>query len=197
MDSRRLKIFIHDPFFAESGGGESAVREVEVCDKDLVAILDNFIPEGGQRFIIHEGKFIMSSFSFGFYKIADGSHLFVVRTNPFQYQISYPKIVLNHKMRKNSSTEQRFNLSQGFHPNSNTDLVLETTRLRDQFLTKIDSNYMLHRSVMAKLAKREAAITDSAIKGGAVVSNQKPLIPSSEELPIFWSTDSEMQPVPR
>ncbi|EAX94394.1 hypothetical protein TVAG_194800 [Trichomonas vaginalis G3] len=171
----QISVFLHD--------SNNEIKEISVHKTDPVQVLQDEIKGNDKRFIMYKNSLLMTSFSFQFFGIKDGDHLYVLRTK------------YGNKKREMAETSksllqmQRSSRCCMILSNNNVEVIdksalLECTRLLD--LMYLRDDYLSPASrrgpeIMASDASQASNSSKSIIP--TVRLNE----PSSEVLPIFWN----------
>ncbi|EAX99614.1 hypothetical protein TVAG_215140 [Trichomonas vaginalis G3] len=166
-------LYLHDT--------DGNTQEIVVSPSDPIKRLDINFKNGQRPHIIFDNHLIVSDFTFSFYGIKNGDHLYLMpNTTGKSNQMTSPFLP-----ERFNEAQKRFNMAQSFHPESDHSFVLESVRLKDQYFNKIESNYYLNRAVMARTFEAEQTVRK--IKHTKLITDFKKLSkPSTTALPKFW-----------
>lgn len=168
-----LSLYVHDC--------DGTCQEIHVSPHDQIKRLDSNVKDGQKRNVVFDNHLIVGEFSFQFYGIKNGDHIYLL-PNRQPKAISVGSAFLPERF---NEAQKRFNMAQGFHPDSDHSLVLESVRLKDQYFNKIESNFYLNRAVMTRSFETERV--PSHIKVSKKFADIKKLTsPSTTALPKFW-----------
>lgn len=158
-------------------------QQVSVDKTDMVRKLLDFLPQTHNYVIVINGAVINDCFSFQYYGIKDGDSVLVIPTTKKPEE----KILTEkYAKRVDLSVQRRFMIAQGFHPRSCYELVLETTRISENFILKSQMKPALSRSVDRKFMELINDIQPVAPPTPRLVTYDAPVNPSTEALPSFW-----------
>lgn len=148
-----IRVFLHKD--------DNEPVEVTVNKYDAIrSLLDN-----SQQCIIFDNLFLCESFSFSFYQIESGSHI-------------YSKIIPSkHKTVKENKKRD-----------SKAKLSFELDKLKDRFFDRVEGSFRVHRRVVNRFAEEEHTQTVTVPVTRVewnFVSAQKP---STTALPMIWDS---------
>lgn len=78
--SQQISVFVHDM--------NTEVQTVVVDAMDSVRVLDSYIKEAGTKYLLYQDQLLNVSFSFGYFGIGHGSHIYVLRPTPMIHKRS-------------------------------------------------------------------------------------------------------------
>lgn len=175
VQSDLITIYLHDV--------NCPVRELTVRKTDCIQVLQDEVKGDDKRFIMYKNSLLMSSFSFQFFGVKDGDHLYVLRAR------------YNNKKRdltdtpKNNLQKQLNNFSRVTLANGNVEVIdksalLECTRLLDLMYLRDDYIPPVARRGPESIAA-ETTHTDN--DNHTTIPTGRMTVPSSDVLPIFWT----------
>jgi hypothetical protein len=154
-------------------------RDIVVHPSDPIKVLDQEVKGNEKRFIMFNGNILMTSFSFKFFGVKDGDHLYVLRAPRKQQKQSQKTKNLVQSLKNTYSL-----VKMG---NDNVEIIdrsalRECIRLLDLMYIRDESRPFSHRR-----APQEEEIADQDPPKQQTVECGRPIEPSTGSLPIFWS----------
>ncbi|EAY02513.1 hypothetical protein TVAG_020660 [Trichomonas vaginalis G3] len=175
VQSPLITIYLHD--------ANAEVREVTVNKTDCLQVLEDEIKGDDKRFIMYKNALLMMSFSFQFFGIKDGDHLYVLRAkynNKKRESVDTSKILAQKQL----NNRGRVVLANGSVEIIDKSALLECTRLLD--LMYLRDDYMSPASRRGlELPTTDAPQSDNGVK--STIPAVRLTEPSTDVLPIFWT----------
>lgn len=134
-----------------------------------------------KKIALFNGKPLCIGFSFKFYNIKNGDHIFFAPIDPLNKAQQFVSFLTEgncnfkaDKMRRDNNRKDKF--------------ILETARLKDQFFQKIEGTVQCHRRIFNKVSNAVERVIDSQPILNTINTIIPPNLPNpcSLELPVFW-----------
>ena len=182
----RIQLFIHH--------GKCETDIIYVDPFESVQNLDKYLSLPKKRFVFFNNNVLLGAFSYSFYKMKSGDHLYVVPT-AFNISTTHLKESFNFFHRSNSSDD---NMTKKPNPERRVSAFLrETARLKDQFLQKVDASRFAQRFNLSKITNmvmKPITYTTNLAKGKTVIP-PKSSQPSTESLPVMWNEEETISDI--
>lgn len=181
-----ISIILHD--------GDRPAQSVTVHLSDSLRVLDDQISAKGQRLLFSNGSLLMPSFSFNYFNMHSGDHVFVVR--PQDSHLNTKQIKKQKENWSGLSTthnyRQYLNIVKNTQSSANkhlkllggSSLIHEAARLSDLEAEQLESKYSKYVHNMQ--TEDEQKQPEKSISETIIFPNENIRQPSSSALPILW-----------
>ncbi|OHT09118.1 hypothetical protein TRFO_22120 [Tritrichomonas foetus] len=192
--NREIQIFLHDE---ENNEIPLTVRALD----SISSLFSNLAACSKSRFFYGD-KFLQTAFTFAFYGISEGDHIYSVKEAPSEPQnpqishlekfINFKKKIFNFCPRKNLSQAdmERFRkqfekihgrsyeeelFEQNYLSYVDPEIALETAKLKDKFYSRIEGTIKCHRKLVKSFLSKSAKLCPCCRR-----TNSKSTQPSEE-----------------
>ena len=159
---KTIRVFLHDV------PAEPVEINVNLCDS--VRRLDDFVCEKGTRVFFYNGRIIVPAFSFSFFDIKDGDHIFVVRPQHNNHRMNTQSAKCSHVSKDQILRKLQAKLA--------ASLITEAARLSDISRNQCEGMMMAEHLLNARNERKH-----TEMEGFKTVFAKSPMFPSSEALP--------------
>jgi len=183
-----LTLFIHY--------GDSKVDRVIVDPRSTIQSLEDFLPLPKHRFVFLNNCLLIGSFTFSFYKVSNGDHLFCVPiafsiAKTLQDKLSTNIGLKNGLLSKFISSQGEKNLdAESASEKRISTFIRETARIKDNFFQKVEGTMLSHRKTFEKFASILIPKSNNEEKQHVTVIPPPCIKPSTETLPNIWNVEN-------
>jgi len=151
---------------------EREPQTVVVHSNEKVRVLENYMNSKENRYLMHKGLLLMTSFTFKYHGINDGDSICVLKTA--------------NKNQKHESIKPIGKKEYNFGIFANQPIYREISKIIDLVCVKIENSPKLYRK---RLKKADYAITQipEMRSGPPTIIFEAPTAPSKGKLPTFWN----------
>ena len=166
--NEQLTLFIHD--------FKGRIHQVTVNPADTIDSISKSIGIDSKLLHFFNGMLLIGAFTFAFYKLTNGDHIYSIPIGPYLSQD-----VINKFHSLKTLAEQDSQL----HKQRIESFVRETARLKDQFFEKLEGTVNCNRKLIQRF--RQLIQEEATRPQENTVIPPQSSTPSSGELPQIWN----------
>ena len=176
-----LTIYIHH--------GDNKIDKININPRDTIQSIENHINLPKHRFVFLNNCILFGSFTFSFYKVTNGDHLFVI---PMAFSIAktiHEKLTefpILSKFLHSNNNQNNINNSNNSSEKRISTFLRETAKLKDQFFQKVEGTVLNHRKTLERLANIIKPKNNNDQVSHVTVIPPPCINPSTETLPKLW-----------
>ncbi|OHT10698.1 hypothetical protein TRFO_04228 [Tritrichomonas foetus] len=190
-----ITIILHIP--------NGAPLAITVNSHDTASALEPYVDGDGTHSFYYKNIPICPAFTFKWFGIGDGTHIYVDEMDPNALQYSIPNNKKSNtrkcsiKQSKSKSTSKhsmkpgRSQEAPTRPPSMLNNVNAENARIKDQFFRKVEGTVVCYRKIMKRFTHMSANEQDCGNRPSPTIISESPDHPSTDSLPIFWN-DSDM-----
>ena len=160
-----IRLFVH-----EDG---MHVKEIVVNRLDTI---NSLCPPDQRRCFLFNNSLLCSAFTFAFYGIPDGSHIF-----------TYIQTIQKRATRARGKVKEF--LQSKLKSTVNMEKHLEIAKLKDKFFSRIEGSYRVYQRVVNKFDRSLSEASPSSDADGQRLNLDGAREPSTNALPVLWTSD--------
>lgn len=179
-----ITLFVHD--------NVDHIQKVVVRSSETVESLGKIANTQGKFLCFFNGSLLLGSFSFKFYNLTNGDHIYIIPFGPCLPGEKCPFIcsifenLFKCKKKEKEKPECKCRID---------NFVRETAKLKDQFFQKVEGTVVCHRKILSRFIQLIDKDKNKSDDENKTVVPPPCLSPSGDALPTFWTESTVPQDV--
>ena len=166
-----LSLFIHD--------AKGAVHQIKVLPLETIDSISKRIGYGTKLLHFFNGMLLIGAFTFHFYKLTNGDHIYSIPIGP-----KLSQEILNKFQSLKDLTEKQHEI----HKRKMEMFKYETAKIKDQFFEKLEGTVACNRKLIERFKQLRKEEKDTPTQ--TTVIPPLSTMPSSGELPSIWQSNT-------